>query len=111
MGRYKAKRIIVRKIGKMDIVFWSRNAIYVYPDGIGKQGYVCNTWYMPRGSYEALWRPFRDVMLKAKQLDFIRCCQLANRYGVFVSGAVGQLNLGNRPLEIRYQGWKVLGVG
>lgn len=111
MGRYTAKRVIVRELGKMVIVFWSRNAIYVYPDGVERQGYVFHIWYLPRGSYEIAWRPFRDLMLKDKKLDFIRCCQLANRYGVLVNGAVGRLDLRNRPLEIRYQGWKILGVG
>lgn len=111
MGRYRAKRVIVREIGKMSIVFWLGNAIYIYPDGMEQQGYVFHTWYMPLGSYQERWRPFRDMMLKTKKLDFIRCCQLADRYGVLINGAVGRLDLNNRPLEIRYQGWKILGVG
>lgn len=108
MGRFRAKRIIIRELPELTIVFWDWSSIYVYPKG-DRQGYVFHKWYAPRGTYFSSWKPFKRKLLKTKRLNFSKCCQLASQYNIDVKGSVGKLNFENKPVEIRFLKWKVSG--
>lgn len=109
MGRYRAKRVIVKVLPELTLVFWDWNAIYAYPEG-SQQGYVFQKWHAPRGTYFKAWKPFKRRLMKRKQLTFAQCCQLASHYGIVAGGAVGRLDFNKKAVEIRHGKWTVKGV-
>lgn len=108
MGRYRAKRIIVKELPELTLVFWSQSAIYAQPRG-SRQLYLFHNYYAPLGAYTNSWRPFKRRLLKSRTMTFGKCCQLAARYQVLSKGAVGALDWRKKMVEIRFDKWSIKG--
>lgn len=109
MGRYRAKRIIIRELPEISIIFWDWSTIYVFPKGNG-QGWLFHKWYAPRGTYLSAWKPFKKKLMSTKNLNLAKCCQLADKYGVLGKSPVGKLDLSDKSVEIRFLKWKIAGI-
>lgn len=109
MGRYRARRVIIRELMDITVVFWDRSSIYVYPKGT-RHGYVFHKWYSPLGTYTQQWKPFKRKMLKTKRLTLTKCFQLANQHEILYKYSVGTLDLEKKPIEIRFLNWKISGM-
>lgn len=107
MGRFCAERIIVREMDGVKIIFWDKSSIYMQ---WSKLCYVFHRWYAPKGTYNE-WRNFKQLLLHRKNLTPHDVFELANRYGILSKYSVGHLKWKKKPIEIRFDGIKILGVG
>lgn len=110
MGRYRAKRVIIKEMPELTLVFWDWSSIYARPKTGMRQWYVFHKYHAPLGTYTNSWRPFKRRLLKAKSITFNRCCQLAANYGILAKGAVGRLDFSKRAVEIRFGKISIKGV-
>lgn len=107
MGRYVAKRIIIRELPELTIVFSGHHTIHVFP----RHGtaYLFHRWFCPRGSYRDCWEPFRRKLLRYRHLDMATCRRLAAQHDILVSSTGTPLDLSTKDVEIRYPKWRVIG--
>lgn len=100
MGRFKAEAVIIRKVGDLTIVFYSKDSIYV-KDAI--HGWtVFHRWFAPRGSYTRGWKQFRNLLLYVKHIDYNHCYRLAFRWDIQSRANVKGPNLSNLKIVERF---------
>lgn len=85
MGRFKADKIIVRRLPEVVITFYDKETIYSFPRGFAN-GTIFHRWFAPRGSYSNGWSQFRRQLLRQRHLDMARCHELADKYGILYVG-------------------------
>ena len=98
MGRFKAKKIIIRRLPEVVIIFYSKEAIYVFPRGCGR-GSLFHRWFAPKGSYGASWQPFRRKLMRYKHLDLARCHEIANAHDVVYVGTDRKPQLNEKDIK------------
>lgn len=99
--------MIVRELeGDLQVVFWDKYSIYASCHGAR---YVFHRWYAPLGSYNA-WRQFRHLLLRRRNLTMRDIFELAESHGVLFKCAVGRLQWGRKPVEIRLGHIRIIGV-
>ena len=84
MGRFRAKKIIIRRLPWVVITFYDWKTIYVFPKGYAN-GTIFNRWFAARGSYRE-WAAFRRKLLRYKHLDIAKCYELAEYHGILAIG-------------------------
>lgn len=85
MSRFKACKILVRRLPDVVIVFYNKESIYCFPRGYSN-GTIFHRWFAPKGTYGASWQPFRRKLLRYKHLDMAKCHELAQYHGVLYVG-------------------------
>lgn len=63
-GRYRTECVTIRRVGKLEIIFWDKETIYVV-DKSRQVRYIFHRWFAPRNSYEK-WRCFRNALWSSK---------------------------------------------
>lgn len=100
-GRFRAEKIIVRKLSAIEIIFLDKQTICVFPTkGLGS-GTQFHRWFAELGSYDGGWRQFRDRMLKYKNLTYLKCFELAAQFDIESVSARGHPDLSSDEIEIR----------
>lgn len=107
MGRYKARRIIIRKLPELTLVFSDKSSIYAYSS---YGSVVFHKWYAPLGAYKKNWHPFKEALIHKKYLNWRLCFDLANRYGVQYIHTARELKFEGKPIDLRFENWSVKGV-
>lgn len=98
-GRYRAEKIIVRRLPEVEIIFLDKQTICVYPNqGSGTQ---FHRWFAELGSYENGWKQFRDKMMRNKNLTYLKCFEIAAEYGIANVSARGHPELSDEEIEVR----------
>lgn len=100
MAKFKSSGITVRRLEKVEIIFYSSHAIYIYGRN-NITGVVFHRWYAPLGSYTDGWQDFRRKMMRYKKLDLNKCFELAHQHGIQSSGTSGRINLKGKKVIYR----------
>lgn len=101
MGRFRAGKIIIRKVNGLSIIFYDGTSIYVMQDATG-YGTVFHRWWAPRGSYGrgTNWSAFRRGLLETKQITLGYCYELATRWDISFTPARGWPDLANKRIKV-----------
>lgn len=103
------ERAIIKVCDDGILIFYDRSSIYlVSPDH--PCAFVFHKWFAPLGTYDDSWRPFRQSLLNHKHLTASMVFQIAYQYGVLYRSTVGQIDLKNKPVMVKYDRWAVKGV-
>lgn len=96
-GRFRAKAIVVREIGDIRIVFYSKDSIYVR----SAQGVwvVFHRWGEHGNDSHRNWSQFRHLMFYEKTIDFAHCHRLAFRFDI-ASQVAREPDLEGKTVEI-----------
>ena len=98
-GRYRAEKIIVRRLPTIEIVFLDKQTICVFPNkGSGTQ---FHRWFAELGSYDGGWKQFRERMLKYRNLTYVKCFEIAAQFDIESVSARGHPDLSDKKVEIR----------
>lgn len=100
MGRFRADKVIIRRLPEVVITFYSRESIYVFPRG-AHNGAIFHRWWAPRGSYCGGWQAFRRKLYRYKHLDLAKCHELAHYHEVLYVGT-------DRPPKLHQKSIKYL---
>jgi len=95
---FKADYITIKKIDGGELIFYDRQSIYLYQDGI-KYGTTFTNWDAPLGFYGAGWKKFRERLYRNKKLTVRRCYELALRYGVVAYSSYDKLDLTGKKVR------------
>lgn len=95
---FKADYITVKKIDGGEIIFYDRQSIYLYQDGL-KYGTIFNNWNSPVGSYRNGWKKFRERLSRNKKLTVRQCYELALRYDVVALSSYDRLDLNGKKVR------------
>lgn len=109
MGRFVAKRVIIRELPEITIVFSGKSQIHVYSKAYPDRAYIFHNWFGPLGTYVEHFSPFRRKLLRNNDLTLQKCRELAEYHGVFVSSTDRPLDLKEKDVEVRYPKWRVIG--
>lgn len=96
---FKSEYITIKKIEGGELIFYDRQSIYLYQDGL-KYGTVFNNWDAPLGSYSSGWKKFRQNLMRSKKLTVRRCYELALRYDIVALSSYGKLDLTGKKVRI-----------
>lgn len=100
MAKFRAEGIIVRKLEKVEIIFYDSHSIYVYGRN-NPTGVIFHRWYAPLGSYTDGWQDFRRKLLRYKKLDLNKCFELSHQHSVQSSGTGSRLDLKGKKVIYR----------
>lgn len=82
MKHFMANSVIIKRVNDVEIIFWSREEIYVKKITTG-QWTLFHRYFAPKGSYNGGWRQFRHLLLyEWKNLDYNHCHRLAFRWDI-----------------------------
>ena len=100
MAKFEAEGVIIRKLDKVEIIFYSTRSIYVY--GVNNiTGVIFHRWYAPLGSYGDGWKIFRQKLMQYKRLDLNKCFELAHVHQIDTAGSGGRLDLKGKKVIYR----------
>lgn len=95
------EKVVVRLLPKITIIFYDRQAIYVFPKGF-QNGTIFHLWGAPRGDYSRKWKPFRlRLMRNTRDMSIARCHKLADRYGIVYTGTCKAVEFDKKVIEYR----------
>lgn len=95
MGRFRVSATLVRVTPELTICFSDRLKIVVTERQTGRRT-VFHRYGAPLGSYAESWGPFRNKMLRYKNLTMKRCHQIAAQHSVLYFSS-------DRPLQFEAQ--------
>ena len=104
MGKNKGERyfksdyITVKKIDGGEIIFYDRQSIYLYQDGL-KYGTIFNNWNNYLGAYGGGWKDFRKRLWQYKNLTVRRCYELALEFDVLAIVSYDRLDLDGKKVR------------
>lgn len=96
-GRFRAEKILVRRLDGFYIVFWDKETIGVYLSGSGN-GVLFHRWF-ELCSYKR-WDSFRTQLIRKKNLSHAKCFELALKYDVQIFTSRGHPELDIDKIEI-----------
>lgn len=100
MAKFRASGVIVRRMESCEIIFYSKQSIYVYGKN-NPTGVIFHRWYAPLGTYGDSWKIFRQKLMQYKKLDLNRCFELAHQHGVQSVGSGSRLDLKGKKVIYR----------
>lgn len=100
MGRFKAEKMVVRKLNGIEIVFWDGWTIYVRESDC-QRWTIFHRWFAERGSYSNGWQDFRRELMSQKRLTYLHCFEMAAKYGIASTTTDRELKFEGKEIEVK----------
>lgn len=112
MGKFVTDKVTVRVLPEITIIFEAPRRIVVVPTTPPARTPVRFSIPWPRkGDYTRVWKNFRKQMWRQKRLTLEHCIRLAARSGIIDIGPLSHLDLGQKLVEVKHDGWSIIGRG